>query len=48
MEKCSYGMMNNEECHKLIYVSISGKSFIRDFDLVQREVFHVAFWFVID
>ena len=27
MEKCSYGMMNDEECHKLTYVSISGKSF---------------------
>ena len=30
--------MNYEECHKLTYVSISGKSFIRDFDPVQREV----------
>lgn len=38
MEKCSYGMMNDEECHKLTYASISGKSFIRDFDPVQREV----------
>ena len=38
MEKCSCGMMNDEECHKLTHVSISGKSFIQDFDPVQREV----------
>ena len=38
MEKCSYGMMNDEECHKLTYVSISGKSFTWDFDPVQQEV----------
>ena len=38
MEKCSYDMMNDEDCHKLTYVSISAKSFVRDFDPVQREV----------
>ena len=38
MKKCSYGMMNDEECHKLTHVSISGKSFIRDFDPVLQEV----------
>ena len=38
MEKCSYDMMNDEECHKLTYVSIAVKSFIRDFDPVQQEV----------
>ena len=36
--KCSYGTMNDEECHILTYVSISGKSFIRDFDSVEQEV----------
>ena len=38
MEKCSYGTMNDEECHKLTHVTISGKSFIQDFDPVEGEV----------
>ena len=38
MEKYSYGMMNDEECLKLTYVSVSSKSFIQDFDPVQPEV----------
>ena len=29
MEKCSYDMINNEEYHKLLYASISGKNFIQ-------------------
>ena len=38
MEKCFYGTMNDEECHKLTYISISCKNFIWDFDPVEREV----------
>ena len=38
MEKWFYGMMNDEEYHKLTYVSISCKNFIWGFDPVEQEV----------